>query len=418
MRGKLLFDLNKLLLFLIFFLFPTQLALHFWPSWSFVYGVRIDYFSPAIYLIDLLIVSYLVANLEAFKSFLLKNNKIVLFTLCFAVLNLLFSLLFVNSLVRWTRILTYFYFLFFVYQSTKETKAFLVPLGLGVTVSGALALFQVLLQNSIGGVFYFLGERTFSAVSLGAALFQVGGHTFLRAYSTFSHPNSLGGFGLLSFSLFYLFLKERGFRRKLFLTSSLLCIIFSFSKTAYFGLILFFLFLIIKNFRKSLFIKYINLAFLSLFLFSMLMPLISRNLLKRYPNYQESVYTRLVLSNEVLGFQTKKLTFGVGLNNFIKGGETLGKTFSESSFQPVHNVFLLVLVETGFLGLALVVMLGATLVIKLVARKRITVLLPVFLIIFTGVFDHYWLSLNQNLLLALLVFVSGLGETNKNYAKL
>ena len=56
-------DLNKLdkvyhLLFQIFiFLLPTQLAYHFWPNWALVYGIRVDYLAPAVYLTDILVIA-------------------------------------------------------------------------------------------------------------------------------------------------------------------------------------------------------------------------------------------------------------------------------------------------------------------------------------------------------------------------
>jgi len=35
---------------------PTQLALHFWPSWAHVFGIRVDYLAPTLYLTDLLLI--------------------------------------------------------------------------------------------------------------------------------------------------------------------------------------------------------------------------------------------------------------------------------------------------------------------------------------------------------------------------
>src|SRR5438105_4334390 len=42
-------------IFLLLFLLPTQLGKHFWPEFSFVQGLRIDYLSPTLYVTDMLV---------------------------------------------------------------------------------------------------------------------------------------------------------------------------------------------------------------------------------------------------------------------------------------------------------------------------------------------------------------------------
>src|SRR5687767_12118252 len=43
-------------IFFSFLLFlPTQLGIHFWPDFSSIFGIRVDYLSPTIYLTDLLV---------------------------------------------------------------------------------------------------------------------------------------------------------------------------------------------------------------------------------------------------------------------------------------------------------------------------------------------------------------------------
>src|SRR5260221_12343343 len=53
---------NKLF-FLILLLLPTQFGRHFWPSFSFVLGQRVDYLTPILYLTDILIVLFVILNL-------------------------------------------------------------------------------------------------------------------------------------------------------------------------------------------------------------------------------------------------------------------------------------------------------------------------------------------------------------------
>jgi hypothetical protein len=55
-------------LFLFLLLIPTQLGRHFWPEWSYVLGIRVDYLSPTLYLLDLI-------WLVLFGNEILKNYK-------------------------------------------------------------------------------------------------------------------------------------------------------------------------------------------------------------------------------------------------------------------------------------------------------------------------------------------------------
>ena len=49
-------SVERYLVNLFVFLIPTQLALHFWLPGSFVFGIRVDYLAPSIYLTDILFV--------------------------------------------------------------------------------------------------------------------------------------------------------------------------------------------------------------------------------------------------------------------------------------------------------------------------------------------------------------------------
>ena len=67
--------------------------------------------------------------------------------------------------------------------------------------------------------------------------------------------------------------------------------------------------------------------------------------------------------------------------------------------QPVHNIVLLLMAETGLVGLTLFLILIIKLFRLLLATKNFKFLMVFGTIILTGLFDHYWLTLQQNLLL-------------------
>jgi hypothetical protein len=136
-----------------------------------------------------------------------------------------------------------------------------------------------------------------------------------------------------------------------------------------------------------------------LILISLLLPLISIQLLNM--NFPDNIADRLILFVASGQMISKHLLFGVGLNNFIIGLTQItvnsGRVWL---LQPVHNIVSLILSELGIAGLGLVI-LGVTKVYLKMNKKY----LPIFMFIFiTGLFDHYWLTLQQNLLLLSVVF--------------
>ncbi|MFH1840745.1 MAG: hypothetical protein ABH807_01115, partial [Candidatus Shapirobacteria bacterium] len=87
--------------------------------------------------------------------------------------------------------------------------------------------------------------------------------------------------------------------------------------------------------------------------------------------------------------------FGVGMDNFL-----LRLPFT-GFIQPVHNIYLLVASETGLI----IFIIFITFIIKTLIRaiKNWSSVIALSVILFTGLFDHYWLTLQQNQLLFAIV---------------
>lgn len=102
----------------VFFL-PTQLALHFWPSYSFVFGIRVDYLSPAIYFTDILVAVllafYIVNDAKILKLFLEKYKVLFISLILFALLNTIFSTVPLVSLYKWSKFVEYAFFGIYIY---------------------------------------------------------------------------------------------------------------------------------------------------------------------------------------------------------------------------------------------------------------------------------------------------------------
>ena len=110
--------LEKFLNYLLIFLLPTQLALHFWPPTSFVFGVRVDYLAPSIYLTDILFLTLFIiwvrSHYKKFFEFTRENKIYILLFISLAVLNTAFSTSVFPSIYKWIKLLELVIFYYYV----------------------------------------------------------------------------------------------------------------------------------------------------------------------------------------------------------------------------------------------------------------------------------------------------------------
>ncbi len=106
--------------------------------------------------------------------------------------------------------------------------------------------------------------------------------------------------------------------------------------------------------------------------------------------------------------------FGVGLHNFIPSLSHIQKPLSPTLYlQPVHNIFLLITAEIGIIGSAFFLWFLFKTYNRLlfylslrhheVAKQSLITLLILSAILILGLFDHYWLTLQQGQLLLALI---------------
>ncbi|HID06451.1 MAG TPA: hypothetical protein EYP10_04810, partial [Armatimonadetes bacterium] len=208
--------LQRPLFYLLILFLPTQLTKHFWPDWAMVGGIRVDYLSPTVYLTDLLVVGLLIlvaAERLGERKSLFKSLSAITFRGPIGrqnvrvILGLAGGLIFLSlGVVGSIRPLAGFYKLlklvefFLLGLWVKNNFVALLPcclvplLSLTIIYSSLIAWGQFLRQGSLGGLFWWLGERTFTSSTPGIAQVVLNGQLFLRPYATFSHPNVLGGY--------------------------------------------------------------------------------------------------------------------------------------------------------------------------------------------------------------------------------
>ncbi len=376
--------LEKTLFFLVILFLPTQLGKHFWPNFSYLYSLKIDYFSPTIFLWDLILITLLVIWVIT-KSGV---NKRALFFLLFFLLTQTLSLIHTANLgpgiVRLEQFtLTGLFGLYLASQNFNKlskilSRILIIPLFFEVF----FAIGQFLFNGSLG--FWVLGERSFTLSTPAIAKFNWFGQVFLRSYATFPHPNVMAGFMVLIIPLVVYY--NHSFN-KVIISIGVLGALLSFSRAAI--LILFvecFYFL-----RKKIMILALILAILAPFFivrFNSAFDFDNISLVRREELMQSAVY-----------IFSKNPIFGIGLNNFITQKATDLIAGPNRFLQPVHNIFLLTLVETGlvgFLGFTLILIFPIITLLKHITTPFAKVLLfSWFTIIFLGMFDHYFLTLPQ-----------------------
>jgi hypothetical protein len=92
---------------------------------------------------------------------------------------------------------------------------------------------------------------------------------------------------------------------------------------------------------------------------------------------------------------------GVGLGSYLIEQAKFSSNFYLFFNQPVHNIFLLFLGEMGLvIGGFLLYQLIRYLISRHLSKEQ---WILIFVIVLTGFFDHYWVTLQQNFILMGLV---------------
>lgn len=407
---NLLKELFKRLFQVFVFLLPVQLGYHFWPDWAFVFGIRVDYLSPTLYLTDVLFIIlfllFLTTQKAGKKAILLGAVAIALF----GAINSFSALSFQPAAFKWIKIFELFCLATLVAKSKriKVGEWVVRPLVYSLATAALIGVAQVVKGGSLGGVAYYLGERAFGLSTPGIALSNLGGRQLLRAYSTFSHPNSLAGFlgaGII-LSSFFLF-KARRTSNLILLATILLGFVLTFSLAPAAALIAVLItFFFLRKSSQKIFKLAKGLLF-ALAVVSIALPLIASKGRELSKKWGESYSGRADLAIASGRMFSEKPFFGIGLNNFTISLPTksVGQPFSWW-LQPVHNIFLLSFSETGIAGF-LILFFVFYAALKKTSPKNRAVTAVLLFILLTGFFDHYWLTLQQNqLLLAITLGLS------------
>jgi len=346
---------------------------------------------------------------EALKK-IIWNNK---FFLLFFILLFLSITVSKNPMAGWYGAVKLIEFVFFAYYtssfvSKKRLSKITILLSIAVITESLIAIFQFIKKGSLGGLFYFLGERTFNGQTPGISNASLDGSLVLRPYATFPHPNVLAGFLLITMIFFIYNLKRKDKNLVKILTPALLigsiALLLSMSRIAIFLWMVILAIFVYKSFKKAryLFFNLIMLSFLIAGVF--FTPIGSRFL---HIDLSDPVFAnRFDLIRQSIMLIVQNPIFGVGLNNSILTPSAT--SLRENIFypQPVHNIYLLIGLESGLPGLLLFFLFIAKTYQKLKSKAHDPRYIALSCILILGFFDHYFLTLQQGQLL--FSFILGL----------
>ncbi len=397
---------SGIFLILAIFFIPFQIKTLIFESPAWGNGFFNPYGAIFLYLFEV----FILFSAFSFLCFQRKNNlKMKVGNLNHYLLILICYLLVLLSLFKTDFSMQYLFalslqgsfFLIFYYLIVNKVisaQSAVLTFVFSMSFQSLIALIQFFSQSSIG--LGFLGELKIDKNIAHLAKINLQ-KDWIRAYGTLPHPNILGGF--LSLSIISLILTEtkRKNLKYVLISFQFLALILTFSRSALMaltgGLI------IISSFRNKNISPKAKKIITASFIF-----LIFTWIIMFYLRFNE---IELSFKSRISGIENaiKSLSlypFGTGLKSFTLFLDTyVGRALMPWEYQPVHNIYLLMLSELGVLSVILI-LYSSVLFIYETYKKNTKAFMAstLFIIAFIGFFDHYWLSLNQGFAVFTLFF--------------
>jgi len=425
-------NFKRFLLYLILFLIPIGTKKFITLSKT-SFDIPISYGAVFIYLLDILIVFFIILNIKELKNIFnfYKMPFYFLIAAFFSVFGASNLLLFFYSFFH----LSLFIFFgtsvsYFIHKKEIFLKNIFLVLGGSALLQSFFSIFQFRNQGSLG--LKILGESVIDVATPGVARVFAESGNFLRVYGTMPHANILAAFLFVGFLGFiYLFFKEQKYY---FLIPSFLIlfsIFLTFSRSFLIISFLGILATIVYGIVDKLFLKNAVFLLFTVCVFLIAFHFILGDLLtaRLYVYKTEPSFVYRVNYN-LIGLELIKNNpiFGVGLGNQIIAGlyggyyQALG--FLKSwQWQPIHNIYLLIASETGLIGIAAFILLVASIflkpsvaLLKNVAKSKDSLnlffsLLIGYALLAGGFVDHFLWDIESGALMLFLFFGIIKGES-------
>ncbi len=404
---------QRILLFLILFFSISQLGKHFWLNFSYVSGIRVDYLSPTLYFSDLLIfLLFLITLPTAIRSISSAKKE----NLKWLVLGLLLITLSVAvspqsqpafyGVIKLAEMVFLGWVISRLFKAQDFSKIAFV-LSFAVLLESVLVVWQFINQSSVGGLFYLIGERSFSIGTVGISTVSIFGKEYLRAYGSFPHPNVLAFFMLSAVLILvvYMFNLSWGLKKIWFGAASSLAFICLFLTFSRLTIVVFVLSLLWLGYKKLIPARFV------LFVVASSVVVIGA-LFQRFSltSLSTDFFARIELASIAISIITQSPVFGVGILNYFSFQLPHQTKITPLLLQPVHNIYLLVLLQVGMVGF----LLFLRFIIASIRRMKsvlatdhrmglVVVILSVNILII-GMADHFFITLQQGIVLVAFIF--------------
>lgn len=369
-------------------------------------GLYWEYGTISIYIIDIFILFLFVLAVIIWRKnvFTVKDGiplTIIIWVAWLALQQIFFGLSYTFHIIG-----PVISFLVFIANKRTPIRLFHIAfaIGIGAFVTSLFGIWQFIHQEVVSST--LLGIATQTPDTLGVSVIEFTKGRFLRSYGTLSHPNVLGGWLVVGIVSFWYVYQERTsliWRTALLFMTIIItfALLLTFSRSAFFALLFVIMLWIIiiffmRSIRKSIIVVTILTVLLGSFLLS---DILFGRFIEPSRLDQQSVSERLHEYSEWQSLISGYWIGGIGIQNYSRA-LAVKDHFSKPAwaYQPIHNAYVLLLVETGIIGFIIFFLLFFLLIRRLFASLHqhpvVTFYGMTLLIIplFISFFDHYWFS--------------------------
>ena len=314
------------------------------------------------------------------------NKWLAVFLLC-ALVSIFNAILPAVSWYRWLKLAEYIFVFWYMGWRALNVMS-LDTIARIVFYSAAfqalIGIFQYLFQHSIG--LKILGESVLAIDMPGVAVVVANGERFLRAYGTFPHPNLLALWLVFGIWAFWYLSKKSKFLYFVY-ALILVALVLTFSRTVIAFWVIGSFFLFRKQFIKLSIFTVLVLAFTTI----LVLPQMASR--ARISVDDEGISQRVFFNKQAIESSRSHLIIGNGIGQFVPVLLKNLSSYPRYIYQPAHNVYLLVLNETGILGLLIFSIFLARIAWQIRADKfKIVIFLTICGI---SLLDHYPWTLQQ-----------------------
>ena len=435
---------------LVIFLWPWQAR---WIFWSELLGQGTsEYVTLSVYAVDVLMI---VAVLWMYPQVSWRVHRWRSLLVVGSYLWLV-SLITGNPLVAGWKLLTVVLVVAFtlVVVQVGDRELALKSFVVAAVGQSLLAIWQFGAQTVAGGT--LLGMSSQTLLTPGVSLIATSTGRWLRAYGSLPHPNILGGFLALAllltidqyFSIYENFQQwwsSRGVATKrlwrepivrrtglaLSLTLAVFVIMLagllvSLSRSAALAMLLAGVVYLAQKYYQNriratvLTAKLLIFTLAVLVVWQTLLPDLWTTRLQLAGRIEaQSRAERIVGYEDALQIAARHAFLGTGLQNYAVALAELHPHEPSYLYQPIHNIWLLLAIELGFVGLVVVGMVFWPFIKKfgthLLDEAAPVGVAAIVLVSTLGVFDHYLASLHPGLLLWVIVTLAAVGRSSNQH---